>query len=897
MNLEEALNFGMSDAVLKKLQQDNNFNYFTETQAEALKAGLCKGESLCISAPTSSGKTTIAEIAAIEAAMKSNKTLYLVTHRALAEEKYKLFKSKYNENEKWFNVSISTGDHAEGDWNDGILVATYEKYLSLLSSANTKYSVEGKVIIADEIQILNDVSRGADIEILCSLIREKKPSQLIALSATIPNIKDIADWLNCQCVNIANRDVKLKEEIWYSNTCYYKYYGNDELLKDEDNAYPSTTIEAVHHFLEKQHYPILVFTMTKPQAIKLAKEFSETQQQHIESLVLLEKLDFVTEPTFLTTQLKNTLERKVAFHSADLSFSEREFVEQALKDNAIKVIFSTPTLAAGVNFPIRTVIFDLFQRTWNNSWLSKSEYRNMSGRAGRLGYHEEGNSVLFAKNMVELNQAKRLLDNDNTPLKSVLFERSIRKIILNLLASKICRSFNELILFFQNTFWYFSALNKNPQLIEKLSKDVRDTVEWLIEKELIVDANNNLSATRLGSAIAISGLLPSTGVFLHENILNNVTRFEQDNYIVPLLHLICASDEFLESIGQRFLPYANNNQPENIAWQAVSNSSPFVNINTGRCVDRIINTAYGLYLWQQGIQERELRQNLPKISHGEYQRLASDVSWILDGIATIFSIPDISLNIDLVAKINSLSKSILFGVPVQMVEILEACKSANVLGFGRQRAMILLDNNLSDINTILEQDINHLAKLVGNEERAKGIINALSVYYPNKLNVWKQRHLSRVPDKYKHLLSDAYDKTGDAYEAPIEELLKLFEWKVTKLENGKRQGVPDFSIEFNGKIILLECKTREKRQTPIETEDAFAVLRKGVDFDSNHSITLAKPDFNSHSKEKAMASKKITLLAHSCFIEAIVQFLENKQTTETIFNWLLISGIASIDKL
>jgi len=338
MNLEEAIQFGMSNAVLEKLKQDNNFNFFTETQEAALKAGLCQGESICVSAPTSSGKTTIAEIAAIEAALNGNKTLYLVTHRALAEEKYKLFKLKYNENGNWFNVSISTGDHTEGDWDDGILVATYEKYLSLLSSGNTKYSVEGKIIIADEIQILNDVSRGADIEILCSLIREKKPFQLIALSATIPNIKDIADWLNCKCVNITYRDVKLKEEIWHNNTGYYKYYGDDELLND-NTSYPSNTIGAVNHFLSKELYPILVFTMTKPRAIALANELSKTQQQHPEYLVLSKQLDFFTEPSSLTQQLKNNIERKVAFHSADLSFSEREFVEQSLKESSIKVIF------------------------------------------------------------------------------------------------------------------------------------------------------------------------------------------------------------------------------------------------------------------------------------------------------------------------------------------------------------------------------------------------------------------------------------------------------------------------------------------------------------------------------------------------------------------------------
>jgi helicase len=902
----------MSSDVLDKLRQDNNFLYFTETQKAALEAGLCQGESLCISAPTSSGKTTIAEIAAIEAALKGNKTLYLVTHRALAEEKYNLFKLKYN---GWFSVSISTGDHTEGDWDTGILVATYEKYLSLLSSENTKYSVEGKIIIADEIQILNDSSRGADIEVLCSVIIERKPVQLIALSATISNIKEIANWLNCKCVNITNRDVKLKEEIWHNSSCFYKYYGDDECLQDETRGYPTSTINAVNYFLSKELYPILVFTMTKPQATNLANTFAETQKQHVDALVLSEKLELFSEPTLLTNQLKNNIERKVAFHSADLSFSERSFIEQSLRENSIKVIFATPTLAAGVNFPVRTVIFDSFNRFWvkDNPWLPKSEYRNMSGRAGRLGYHEEGNSVLIAKNQIEFIQAKKLLSNEYEPLKSVLFDKSIRKIILNLISSKICLNFDALITFFTNTFWYFSVLEKNPIKIEKLNPTVKDSVEWLIENELIINHNSDLTATRLGAAIASSGLLPSTGVFLYQNILENIHRFEQDDYILPLLHLICASDEFSESIGQRFLPYANNNQPERIAWQVVNNCNPFVHANTGDFVDRIINAAYGLYLWQKGTEERELRNNLPKISHGEYQTLASNVKWILEGIAKIMSIPDANIGIDLVAKImsipdanigidlvakiNMFSESIQFGVPIEILDILKACKSSNVLGFGRHRAMILVSNNLSDMNTLLEQDIDIISNLMSNQQRAESLMEAISSYFPHKLSLWKKRHLQRVSENYKPLLSDSYDKTGDDYEVPVKELLNLFEWKVTKLDDGKRQGVPDFIIEFDGKSILLECKTREKRQVPLDTSDAFAVLTKALGISANHLITLGKPDFNSHSKEKAVADNKITLLAHYCFIEAVVQFLEGKQTTETIFNWLLISGVASIDKL
>ncbi len=568
--------------------------------------------------------------------------------------------------------------------------------------------------------------------------------------------------------------------------------------------------------------------MTKARATELSNALSRTQSQHPESLVLSEQLDIYSEPTSLSSQLKNNIERKVAFHSADLSFSERGFIEQSLRENSIKVIFATPTLAAGVNFPVRTVIFDSFQRTWISQWLPKTEYRNMSGRAGRLGFHEEGHSLLIAKNHVEFIQAKKLLDNDNDPLKSVLFEKSIRKIILNLIASKICSSFSALITFFENTFWYFSALEKNPTLLENLSLTVKDSVEWLIEKELILSHNPELIATRLGTAIASSGLLPSTGVFLYELVLSNVNRVEEDDYILPLVHSICASDEFSESLGQRFLPFARNNQPETCAWSAVRNCNPFISANTGDFVDRIVNAAYGIFLWQKGTEERDLRMQLPRISYGEYQTLASNISWVLDGVAKILSIPDAISEMDLVAKINILSESILHGVPFEILDIFKACKAKSVPGFGRHRAMILVSNNLNDMETLLENDIEFITTLMGNRQRAENLVEAVSSYFPNKLSIWKNRHIKRVSDDLKQLISDSYDKTGDDYEVPIETLLKLFNWNVKKIDDGKRQGVPDFIIELNHETILLECKTKVKRQVPLDTNDAFAVLTKGI---------------------------------------------------------------------
>lgn len=194
MEIHEAVEFGANPAILEKLATAG-VTTLTAAQEAAIRTGLCQGKSLVIAAPTSTGKTTIAEIAAIDGALKGQKTIYLVTHRALAEEKYLSFKATYDSGtDRWFEVSIATGDHTEGEWNNGILVATYEKYLSLLSISSA-YSVRGKILVADEIQILSDPARGPDIEILCSIIREHQPSQLIVLTATAPNVDEIAGCL------------------------------------------------------------------------------------------------------------------------------------------------------------------------------------------------------------------------------------------------------------------------------------------------------------------------------------------------------------------------------------------------------------------------------------------------------------------------------------------------------------------------------------------------------------------------------------------------------------------------------------------------------------------------------------------------------------------------------
>lgn len=808
MKLAEAEKYGANQAILR-IFSESGLEQFTEVQTQAIKAGLCLGKSLVIAAPTSTGKTTIAEIAAVEGAMRGSKTVYLVTHKALAEEKYNSFKNRYDSaTDRWFEVSIATGDRREGDWNDGILVATYEKYLALVGSSSA-YSVRDRVVVADEIQIISDDSRGSDIEILLSIIRQQSPSQFIALTATAPNADEIAGWLNCGFINVAYRDVPLRQEAWIDNKRYYNYLGDEDFVQDENVSLVSdNTLQAVHNLLENDFGPVLVFTMTRRRASELAEHFSRSRGQDTKSYSIAEQLELFSEPTGTSEILKGTTERKVAFHSADLSFAERSVIEKALRERRLDVVFSTPTLAAGVNFPIRTVLFDSFTRFWvaGDPWISKAEYLNMSGRAGRLGLDDEGLSVLIATNRTETIKTEEYLSPNILPLKSKLFKKSIRKSVLHLISCRLCKSEAELNSFYSETFWWHQNLEHNPTKLDQVAPLVSESIDWLLESDLLAGTKSQLYPTPLGISISSTGLLPSSGVFLLSLIRDNEECFNDDSYELPLIHAICASDEFSQDYGQRFLPYARRNQPEHAAWSAITSGRLFLEPSQVENYDRVTNATHGIYLWSKGIPERQLRRDMPTISYGQLYTLSSDIAWIIDGLSRIVSTPGIEFSFPLETKLTILADKVRFGVIEEAIDIMRSAKRHDVPGLGRQRAMDLVAKGLYEPNAILNSGVDVLKKILKNEERARSLVEAVGQFFSTNFIYWKNRHL----DSAKRLGADvelikiSYDSTGNEYENPIHTIFSKFGWKVEKLDAHKRQGVPDFLISHCDRSLLLE---------------------------------------------------------------------------------------------
>ena len=473
------------DAWLKAALGEWSIEFLTDIQTRALAAGATNGTSMIVSAPTSSGKTLVAAAAVMAALRENKKTIYLVSHKALADQKYLDFQRKFGEEAKETiaSVGLNTGDRAEGDVDAQLIVATYEKALGLILT--NQIDSKNSLIIADELQIIADQHRGPEIETLCTIFRQRGFAQFVALTATVDNADDLASWMNSTLVESNHRDIPLYQEIWHDNTTYRVAFGQEDGEEVDLGIYPANNVtNVVNQLLELGRGPILVFTETRREAAEGARLFSKRRPRVGDGIALAEQLDLFSEPTESSEQLQENAERRVIFHTADLSPQERQVVESGFVESKFEVCFATSTLAAGVNYPFRTVVFPKLTYQYGDragNQISRSEYRNMSGRAGRLSLHTDGYAVLLPSNRREVSHANSLVLPENDRISSQFINASLRKSILALVASRVAADLGEIMEFFRHTMYWYQLLERNPAKIDALESRSITAIAWLIE--------------------------------------------------------------------------------------------------------------------------------------------------------------------------------------------------------------------------------------------------------------------------------------------------------------------------------------------------------------------------------------------------------------------------------
>jgi helicase len=872
----------------------------TDVQQRALTAGAACGHNLIVSAPTSSGKTLVGEIAVLCALRAGVRAIYLVSHKALADQKYLDFVARFGEGatEPIGSVGLNTGDRTEGDIDAQLMVATYEKALGLFLSGQLRPN--NALVVADELQILGEPGRGPDIEALCSALRQRGIKQFLALTATVENPEDIAGWMACDLVRSTHRDVPLYQEIWYGGHAHRTKFGDDSGQDVHGGAPANNIYGVVNHLLLLGRGPVLVFTESRREALDLASGFGQGRPRHSIGIDLAQQLDLFSEPTESSDRLRENAERRVAFHTADLSPQERQVIEGGFVDGKFEVCFATSTLAAGVNFPFRTIVFSKLTYRFGDragSHIVRSDYRNMSGRAGRLGMHPDGFTVLLPQNNVELAHAKTLVQPENDRLSSQLVNLSVRKSILSLVSSGLASSFSEVMTFFENTLYWYQTLNRNPAKLETLASESRAAVEWLNANALIREQSGSLLITPLGSAAAMSGLLPATAVQFATILraIGPTLAAKFDEWIPGLIYAACASDEFRATRPSRFFPYPSKASYESVTFWGTKQ----LPVELDRNDLKLAQCAHAITLYAEGLADRKIA-HITHVAGGTIHRLALDVAWILDGLHKLSTTPELSCPQTVSNQIAMLARRVRWGAPPEALDVLRVAERHGVPGFGRQRAMGLIAQGIATLHDVLGTAKDKLVQVLRSEPRAQALIDAVSSTVglgPSRLS---SAHRKAGQELGIELLVKACDDTlGTEYEEAIAALMRVeAAWVVTVLDDGTRPNVPDLLIVLGPQQILVECKTCTKSPALIKKEEAWAIAQKAADFDSvMRRVTLGKPAFDETSKKKAAASKDITLVEHSVFMEGLLRVHGGTLSAIEFMTWLGNPGVAELERL
>ncbi|HWR83664.1 MAG TPA: DEAD/DEAH box helicase [Candidatus Deferrimicrobium sp.] len=473
---------------------------------------------MVISAPTSSGKSFCAEMAMARALAARQKAVMLVPLKALAEQKFRLFEDTYGP--LGVRCIIATGDHPENDHRLAagdyqIAVVIYEKFDLLLTSALDCLKNIGLVVV-DEIQTISEPGRGAILErLLTKIVASVYQPSLVCLSAVIGDDAKaagrLADWLGATVVEETARPVELMRGIAVDGSFRYRSY-NTGLDGREPFAEVSAGEEPFDGLIEQlksETGSTLVFLRSRRLTVEAAFRLAAAVNWP-EAKKAIERLS-EEEPSYLVRSLRQALTRSVAFHNADLSPRQRLIIEEAFIGGEVRVIFSTTTLALGVDLPADTVYLETVKYSsgeYSNRPglvpISRAEFDNMTGRAGRLrsGAQKVGRAVVLAETEFDSDV---LWENYIAPDRAEEVRSAFQSVrladwVLNSIVSGLAAGTPSLERLYARTFAAVSLKETPPDFAEALaSLRNRQLLAWSA-------STSHFTPTAVGQAAARSGL-------------------------------------------------------------------------------------------------------------------------------------------------------------------------------------------------------------------------------------------------------------------------------------------------------------------------------------------------------------------------------------------------------
>jgi len=675
-------------------------------QEDTIRAGVLEGRNIVLASPTASGKTLIAELCGLKHVMENNgKVIYLAPLRALASEKFDDFK-KYSSIRKQdgrkLSVGISTGDFDTADnWLEryDIIVTTNEKADSLLRH-RAKWMDSISLVIADEIHLLNDAGRGPTLEVVLARLMQVNPNiQVLALSATIGNVDEIAGWLNAKYIITEWRPVSLKEGVIIKDEIQYK----DGSARKIERKTHIATVNLILNTI-KTGGQALVFASTRKNAVSAAKTIAQHTSEVLSKPMKraleheAEKILSTGERTQISEQLAELVSCGTAFHHAGLAGPHRKLVEDSFKEGKIKVLTATPTLAFGVNLPARVVIIQDYRRFepgYGNYPISVLEYKQMAGRAGRPKYDKVGESILIAKTSDEADYLMEgyILAKPERIWSRLAVEKIIREHVLATVASDFAHSEQGIYDFFSKTFY---AYQYDVKAIRSI---IAKNLKYLYEEEMIDVDGDEIYATKFGKRISELYIDPLSGVIIRDALQNK----PKDATIFGLLHLISHTPD----MGPVMRPYAREVDPLALALEQ-HRDELFTDI-PNEWEDHFafeeflgeIKTATVMKSWIEEVSEERLIQQF-NVQPGDLYRIIENAKWLLhatDELAGLFGDKSmLPLTSELVERVSK-------GIKKELLPIVR------LEGVGRVRGRIMFNAGFQTVDDIKRAPVEEITNL------------------------------------------------------------------------------------------------------------------------------------------------------------------------------------------
>ncbi|KAK2169547.1 hypothetical protein LSH36_9g16021 [Paralvinella palmiformis] len=498
-----------------------------------------------------------------------------------------------------------------------VAICTIEKANGLIN----RLLEEGKMdmlgmIVVDELHMVGDANRGYLLELLLTKVRfveaktkhaqnigrnpQKCAVQIIGMSATLPNLDLLSRWLNAELYHTEFRPVSLVEMMKIGNALYnvngMKIRDLDPLTmyKGDEDGVITMCLEVI-----RTGHSVLIFCPTKSWCEKLCDSIARVfyglrhgkAEQQTDGFVkastlLAPKLneaalkDVIEQlkrtPVGLDNVLARVVPQGVAYHHAGLTFDERDVIEGAFRQLAIRVLVATSTLSSGVNLPARRVII----RTpiFNRNVIDTLTYKQMVGRAGRKGIDTYGESILICK-LTERIKAEKLMKSDLTPVRSCLVKSesdslssSMKRAILEVIVSGVASTPQQVENYAKCTLlaasmemvWAIDINNEDP--ISRRTGVIEKCIDFLTDSELISLRKclnddgvmaEQYTATNLGSAVLASSLAPDEGlaVFTELQKARRCFVLENDLHIIYLVTPIYMADQWGTLDWYKYLCY------------------------------------------------------------------------------------------------------------------------------------------------------------------------------------------------------------------------------------------------------------------------------------------------------------------------------------------------------